>query len=115
MRQHAGFTASLATQYSELRLGEGGQPDLEEWSVEKHTEERPTDAFGILNFQGGSHSYRAKVRVREGQKGHTSTPHSSELLIANGNSEAPVITSVIYLMTDLVSKSGIILIITSQF
>ncbi|XP_061078550.1 transient receptor potential cation channel subfamily M member 7-like [Conger conger] len=60
VRQHAGFTASLAMQYSELRLGEGGAPELEEWTVEKHTEERPTDAFGILNFQGGSHSYRAK-------------------------------------------------------
>lgn len=36
-------------------------PELEEWSVEKHTEESPTDAYGVINFQGGSHSYRAKV------------------------------------------------------
>uniref|UniRef100_A0A3B4GXA7 TRPM SLOG domain-containing protein n=2 Tax=Haplochromini TaxID=319058 RepID=A0A3B4GXA7_9CICH len=33
-------------------------PELEEWSVEKHTEARPTDAYGVINFQGGSHSYR---------------------------------------------------------
>lgn len=36
-------------------------PELEEWSVEKHTEVSPTDAYGVINFQGGSHSYRAKV------------------------------------------------------
>lgn len=29
--------------------------------MEKHTEASPTDAYGVINFQGGSHSYRAKV------------------------------------------------------
>lgn len=65
VRQHAGFTASLATKYSDVKLGESSNvpmPELEEWSVEKHTEARPTDAYGVINFQGGSHSYRAKVR-----------------------------------------------------
>ncbi|XP_038824877.1 transient receptor potential cation channel subfamily M member 7-like isoform X4 [Salvelinus namaycush] len=65
VRQHAGFTASLAMKYSDVNLGggaEGGvQPELEEWAVDKHTQESPTDAYGIVNFQGGSHSYRAKV------------------------------------------------------
>uniref|UniRef100_W5N632 non-specific serine/threonine protein kinase n=1 Tax=Lepisosteus oculatus TaxID=7918 RepID=W5N632_LEPOC len=60
VRQHAGFTASLAMKYSDVKLGENEMPELEEWSVEKHTEESPTDAYGIINFQGGSHSYRAK-------------------------------------------------------
>ncbi|MBN3290125.1 TRPM7 protein, partial [Polypterus senegalus] len=60
VRQHAGFTASLAMKYSDVKLGENEMPELEEWSVEKHTEENPTDAYGIINFQGGSHSYRAK-------------------------------------------------------
>uniref|UniRef100_A0A672JQM2 non-specific serine/threonine protein kinase n=1 Tax=Salarias fasciatus TaxID=181472 RepID=A0A672JQM2_SALFA len=42
-------------------LGENPNlPELEEWSVEKHTEASPTDAYGVINFQGGSHSYRAK-------------------------------------------------------
>ncbi|KAI5097873.1 transient receptor potential cation channel subfamily M member 7, partial [Silurus meridionalis] len=41
-----------------LRVGAGAEQD--EWSVEKHTEQSPTDAYGIINFQGGSHSYRAK-------------------------------------------------------
>ncbi|KAJ8247832.1 hypothetical protein GJAV_G00251040 [Gymnothorax javanicus] len=60
VRQHAGFTASLAMKYSDVKLGENRMPELEEWSVEKHTEESPTDAYGVINFQGGSHSYRAK-------------------------------------------------------
>ncbi|XP_046898779.1 transient receptor potential cation channel subfamily M member 7 isoform X2 [Hypomesus transpacificus] len=63
VRQHAGFTASLAMKYSDVKLAENPNaslPELEEWSVDKHTEESPTDAYGIVNFQGGSHSYRAK-------------------------------------------------------
>ncbi|KAL4613309.1 transient receptor potential cation channel subfamily M member 7 isoform X2 [Arapaima gigas] len=60
VRQHAGFTASLAMKYSDVKLGENEMPELEQWSVEKHTEESPTDAYGVINFQGGSHSYRAK-------------------------------------------------------
>lgn len=66
VRQHAGFTASLATKYSDVKLGENPNPpmpELEEWSVEKHTEASPTDAYGVINFQGGSHSYRAKVTI----------------------------------------------------
>ncbi|XP_026086140.1 LOW QUALITY PROTEIN: transient receptor potential cation channel subfamily M member 7-like [Carassius auratus] len=60
VRQHVGFSASLPAKYSDVRLTEGELPDLEQWSVEKHTEESPTDAYGVINFQGGSHSYRAK-------------------------------------------------------
>ncbi|KAL0154190.1 hypothetical protein M9458_050516, partial [Cirrhinus mrigala] len=60
VRQHVGFTATLPVKYSDVRLTEGELSDLEQWSVEKHTEESPTDAYGVINFQGGSHSYRAK-------------------------------------------------------
>uniref|UniRef100_A0A8C8FMG1 non-specific serine/threonine protein kinase n=1 Tax=Oncorhynchus tshawytscha TaxID=74940 RepID=A0A8C8FMG1_ONCTS len=83
VRQHAGFTASLAMKYSDVNLGggaEGGvQPELEEWAVDKHTQESPTDAYGIVNFQGGSHSYRAKyVRLS-----HDSRPESILRLMLN--------------------------------
>ncbi|XP_036245601.1 transient receptor potential cation channel subfamily M member 7 [Molothrus aeneus] len=60
VRQHACFTASLAMKYSDVKLGENYNQDTEEWSVEKHTEQTSTDAYGVINFQGGSHSYRAK-------------------------------------------------------
>ncbi|XP_068131494.1 transient receptor potential cation channel subfamily M member 7 isoform X2 [Hyperolius riggenbachi] len=60
VRQHACFTASVAMKYSDLKLGENVTGEVEEWSVEKHTQESPTDAYGVINFQGGSHSYRAK-------------------------------------------------------
>lgn len=46
--------------YSDIKLGETANLEKEEWSVEKHTNETSTDAYGVINFQGGSHSYRAK-------------------------------------------------------
>ncbi|NXJ87675.1 TRPM7 protein, partial [Corythaixoides concolor] len=61
VRQHACFTASLAMKYSDVKLGENCNQETEEWSVEKHTEQTSTDAYGVINFQGGSHSYRAKA------------------------------------------------------
>ncbi|NWS54893.1 TRPM7 protein, partial [Chunga burmeisteri] len=61
VRQHACFTASLAMKYSDVKLGENSNQEIEEWSVEKHTEQTSTDAYGVINFQGGSHSYRAKA------------------------------------------------------
>ncbi|KAF1511736.1 UNVERIFIED_CONTAM: Transient receptor potential cation channel subfamily M member 7, partial [Eudyptes pachyrhynchus] len=61
VRQHACFTASLAMKYSDVKLGENYKQEIEEWSVEKHTEQTSTDAYGVINFQGGSHSYRAKA------------------------------------------------------
>ncbi|KFO99482.1 Transient receptor potential cation channel subfamily M member 7, partial [Calypte anna] len=61
VRQHACFTASLAMKYSDVKLGENYNQEVEEWSVEKHTEQTSTDAYGVINFQGGSHSYRAKA------------------------------------------------------
>uniref|UniRef100_A0A8V5H6A6 non-specific serine/threonine protein kinase n=1 Tax=Melopsittacus undulatus TaxID=13146 RepID=A0A8V5H6A6_MELUD len=60
VRQHACFTASLAMKYSDVKLPENYNQEVEEWSVEKHTEQTSTDAYGVINFQGGSHSYRAK-------------------------------------------------------
>ncbi|XP_045563993.1 transient receptor potential cation channel subfamily M member 7 isoform X3 [Salmo salar] len=92
VRQHAGFTASLAMKYSDVNLGGGAesgvQPELEEWAVDKHTQESPTDAYGIVNFQGGSHSYRAKyVRLS-----HDSRPESIlRLMLSEWAMELPKI------------------------
>uniref|UniRef100_A0A8D0AR36 non-specific serine/threonine protein kinase n=1 Tax=Sander lucioperca TaxID=283035 RepID=A0A8D0AR36_SANLU len=91
VRQHVGFTASLATKYSDVKLGENpnlSMPELEEWSVEKHTEASPTDAYGVINFQGGSHSYRAKyVRLA-----HDSAPESIlRLMLKEWHMELPKI------------------------
>uniref|UniRef100_A0A3Q4MND8 non-specific serine/threonine protein kinase n=1 Tax=Neolamprologus brichardi TaxID=32507 RepID=A0A3Q4MND8_NEOBR len=91
VRQHAGFTASLATKYSDVKLGESSNvpmPELEEWSVEKHTEASPTDAYGVINFQGGSHSYRAKyVRLS-----HDASPDSIlRLMLKEWHMELPKI------------------------
>uniref|UniRef100_A0A7N8XPJ8 non-specific serine/threonine protein kinase n=1 Tax=Mastacembelus armatus TaxID=205130 RepID=A0A7N8XPJ8_9TELE len=63
-------------------------PELEEWSVEKHTEASPTDAYGVVNFQGGSHSYRAKyVRLS-----YDSPPESIlQLMLKEWHMELPKI------------------------
>ncbi|KAM6980577.1 transient receptor potential cation channel subfamily M member 7-like [Aplochiton taeniatus] len=70
--QHVSCTASLAMKYSDVKLGDNPDlslPELEEWSVDRHTEESPTDAYGVVNFQGESHSYRAKyVRLSYNSK-----------------------------------------------
>ncbi|XP_062418003.1 transient receptor potential cation channel subfamily M member 7 [Pungitius pungitius] len=91
VRQHVGFTASLATKYSDVTLGDNSNlsmPELEEWSVEKHTEASPSDAYGVINFQGGSHSYRAKyVRLS-----HDSRPESIlRLMLKEWHMELPKI------------------------
>ncbi|XP_070688208.1 transient receptor potential cation channel subfamily M member 7 isoform X1 [Pempheris klunzingeri] len=91
VRQHVGFTASLAMKYSDVKLGENPNlslPAVEEWSVEKHTEASPTDAYGVVNFQGGSHSYRAKyVRLS-----HDSRPESIlRLMLKEWHMELPKI------------------------
>uniref|UniRef100_A0A8C4I171 non-specific serine/threonine protein kinase n=1 Tax=Dicentrarchus labrax TaxID=13489 RepID=A0A8C4I171_DICLA len=89
VRQHVGFTASLATKYSDVKLGENPNRHMvEEWSVEKHTEASPTDAYGVINFQGGSHSYRAKyVRLS-----HDSRPESIlRLMLKEWHMELPKI------------------------
>ncbi|XP_023672877.2 transient receptor potential cation channel subfamily M member 7-like [Paramormyrops kingsleyae] len=63
-RQHVGSDAMPC----------GGSLDEEretqqEWSVCRDTVERPTDAYGVLNFQGASHTYRAKfVRLSHDSK-----------------------------------------------
>ncbi|XP_058484786.1 transient receptor potential cation channel subfamily M member 7 isoform X1 [Solea solea] len=91
VRQHVGFTASLATKYSDVKLGENPSPsmsEMEEWSVEKHTEASPTDAYGVINFQGGSHSYRAKYA----RLSHDSRPESIlRLMLKEWNMELPKI------------------------
>uniref|UniRef100_A0A8D0DFS6 non-specific serine/threonine protein kinase n=1 Tax=Sander lucioperca TaxID=283035 RepID=A0A8D0DFS6_SANLU len=76
VRQHLGENPNLS------------MPELEEWSVEKHTEASPTDAYGVINFQGGSHSYRAKyVRLA-----HDSPPESIlRLMLKEWHMELPKI------------------------
>ena len=34
----------------------------QKWSVSQHTEASPTDAYGIIEFQGGPHPTKAQVR-----------------------------------------------------
>ncbi|KAF4074621.1 hypothetical protein AMELA_G00241480 [Ameiurus melas] len=63
--QHVGLPPSISSNQndrSERTLKGDSLP--EKWSISKHTQLSPTDAFGTIEFQGGGHSNKAMyVRV----------------------------------------------------
>ncbi|XP_058231614.1 transient receptor potential cation channel subfamily M member 3 isoform X14 [Hemibagrus wyckioides] len=63
--QHVGLPPSISSNQndrSERALKSDSLP--EKWSISKHTQLSPTDAFGTIEFQGGGHSNKAMyVRV----------------------------------------------------
>uniref|UniRef100_A0ACB8ERP2 Transient receptor putative cation channel sub M member 3 n=1 Tax=Sphaerodactylus townsendi TaxID=933632 RepID=A0ACB8ERP2_9SAUR len=64
--QHVGLTPSIPVIQNEKNESRLSRNDLqsEKWSISKHTQLSPTDAFGTIEFQGGGHSNKAMyVRV----------------------------------------------------
>ncbi|XP_044143222.1 transient receptor potential cation channel subfamily M member 3 [Bufo gargarizans] len=64
--QHVGLTPSISIIQNEKNEGRLNRNDgqSEKWSIGKHTQLSPTDAFGTIEFQGGGHSNKAMyVRV----------------------------------------------------
>nr|XP_012379264.1 transient receptor potential cation channel subfamily M member 3 isoform X3 [Dasypus novemcinctus] len=64
--QHVGLTPSISVLQNEKNEGRLSRNDVqsEKWSISKHTQLSPTDAFGTIEFQGGGHSNKAMyVRV----------------------------------------------------
>uniref|UniRef100_A0A8C3AQW7 Transient receptor potential cation channel subfamily M member 3 n=1 Tax=Cyclopterus lumpus TaxID=8103 RepID=A0A8C3AQW7_CYCLU len=63
--QHVGLPPGISTSQNDKadRLAKNDSL-LEKWSICKHTQLSPTDAFGTIEFQGGGHSNKAMyVRV----------------------------------------------------
>ncbi|KAK5871587.1 hypothetical protein PBY51_004460 [Eleginops maclovinus] len=62
--QHVGLPPGISSQNDKAeRLGKNDSLS-EKWSISKHTQLSPTDAFGTIEFQGGGHSNKAMyVRV----------------------------------------------------
>ncbi|XP_018615587.1 transient receptor potential cation channel subfamily M member 3 isoform X3 [Scleropages formosus] len=63
--QHVGLPPSISSSQNDKseRLTKNDSL-LEKWSISKHTQISPTDAFGTIEFQGGGHSNKAMyVRV----------------------------------------------------
>ncbi|XP_053725633.1 transient receptor potential cation channel subfamily M member 3 isoform X9 [Synchiropus splendidus] len=63
--QHVGLPPGLSSSQNDKadRLGKNDSLS-EKWSISKHTQLSPTDAFGTIEFQGGGHSNKAMyVRV----------------------------------------------------
>ncbi|XP_064902038.1 transient receptor potential cation channel subfamily M member 3 isoform X1 [Columba livia] len=64
--QHVGLTPSISIIQNEKNESRLTRNDIqsEKWSISKHTQLSPTDAFGTIEFQGGGHSNKAMyVRV----------------------------------------------------
>ncbi|XP_015254413.1 PREDICTED: transient receptor potential cation channel subfamily M member 3-like isoform X4 [Cyprinodon variegatus] len=63
--QHVGLPPGISSSQNDKaeRLGKNDSLS-EKWSISKHTQLSPTDAFGTIEFQGGGHSNKAMyVRV----------------------------------------------------
>ncbi|XP_016321595.1 transient receptor potential cation channel subfamily M member 3 isoform X2 [Sinocyclocheilus anshuiensis] len=63
--QHVGLPPSISSNQNEKSEHVPKNDSLsEKWSISKHTQLSPTDAFGTIEFQGGGHSNKAMyVRV----------------------------------------------------
>ncbi|XP_018114261.1 transient receptor potential cation channel subfamily M member 3 isoform X2 [Xenopus laevis] len=58
--QHVGLTPSISILQNEKNEGRHRNDiQSEKWSIGKHTQLSPTDAFGTIEFQGGGHSNKA--------------------------------------------------------
>uniref|UniRef100_A0A8C5MF01 non-specific serine/threonine protein kinase n=1 Tax=Leptobrachium leishanense TaxID=445787 RepID=A0A8C5MF01_9ANUR len=68
IRQHSFYT-DVGSNPSGLAQGSSLLQDSGPWTVERHTEKIPTDAYGTILFQGGSQGYKAKfVRLSNDSK-----------------------------------------------
>ncbi|KAK7802810.1 hypothetical protein U0070_023600 [Myodes glareolus] len=70
--QHVGLTPSISVLQNEKNESRLSRNDVqsEKWSISKHTQLSPTDAFGTIEFQGGGHSNKAMVIKGEKKNSH---------------------------------------------
>lgn len=60
--QHVGLPPGISSsQNDKAERSAKNDSLLEKWSISKHTQLSPTDAFGTIEFQGGGHSNKAMV------------------------------------------------------
>ncbi|XP_069078638.1 transient receptor potential cation channel subfamily M member 7-like isoform X2 [Pleurodeles waltl] len=84
--QHSLFNGCVAPTTSRGQLEDTTTQVSESWSVEQHTVESPTDAYGIINFQGGSRCCKAKYM----RLSHDSKPEDIlELMLKEWQMELP--------------------------
>lgn len=61
MNQHVAILPGFSNKSADEVQGVQNDPFQEKWSVAKHTQAAPTDAYGIIEFQGGGHVNKAMV------------------------------------------------------
>uniref|UniRef100_A0A672NSY7 Transient receptor potential cation channel subfamily M member 1-like n=1 Tax=Sinocyclocheilus grahami TaxID=75366 RepID=A0A672NSY7_SINGR len=64
VNQHVAILLGSTNKSAEEGQGVQTEPPQEKWSVAKHTQATPTDAYGVIEFQGGGHVNKAMyIRV----------------------------------------------------
>uniref|UniRef100_A0A8C1LYI1 Transient receptor potential cation channel, subfamily M, member 1a n=1 Tax=Cyprinus carpio TaxID=7962 RepID=A0A8C1LYI1_CYPCA len=64
VNQHVAILPGSTNKSTDEGQGVQTEPPQEKWSVAKHTQATPTDAYGIIEFQGGGHVNKAMyIRV----------------------------------------------------
>lgn len=61
LTQHFPIPPSITTNKNEEDTTKQADTPAEKWSVSKHTQAFPTDAYGSLEFQGGGHTNKSMV------------------------------------------------------
>lgn len=61
VNQHVAILPGSTYKNADEGQGLQNEPSQEKWSVAKHTQATPTDAYGIIEFQGGGHVNKAMV------------------------------------------------------
>lgn len=64
VNQHVAILPGSTNKSTDEGQGVQTEPPQEKWSVAKHTQATPTDAYGIIEFQGGGHVNKAMVFFR---------------------------------------------------
>lgn len=65
VNQHVAIPPGFTNKSADEVQGVQNEPSQEKWSAVKHTQAMPTDAYGIIEFQGGGHVNKAMVFFRQ--------------------------------------------------
>ncbi|KAI7813826.1 transient receptor potential cation channel subfamily M member 1a isoform X2 [Triplophysa rosa] len=86
--QHVAILPGSTNKSADEVQGVQNEPSQEKWSVAKHTQASPTDAYGIIEFQGGGHVNKAMyIRVSYDSK----PDHLLHLMVKEWQLELPTL------------------------
>nr|XP_055058387.1 transient receptor potential cation channel subfamily M member 1a isoform X1 [Misgurnus anguillicaudatus] len=88
VNQHVAILPGSTNKSADEGQGVQTDPPHEKWSIVKHTQATPTDAYGIIEFQGGGHANKAMyIRVSSDSK----PDHLLHLMVKEWQLELPTL------------------------